>query len=147
MLQPSHGEKDIYTFLGGQRFSLTVDTHLVELRATEHDGRSIKTVCRRRPHESQGASHPGFLQSNLGGPGQILGSEARCWALRVGYFIFNGTQPFNMHEILVLGRSVSKEGAFERIGIATCTERFSKSGVSTMASYFNMEEMTTIALI
>jgi hypothetical protein len=47
----------------------------------------------------------------------------------------------------VLGRSAGKEGALERIGIVTCTEKFSKGGVSTMAGYFNMEEKTTITLI
>ncbi|CAJ0551484.1 Ff.00g114140.m01.CDS01 [Fusarium sp. VM40] len=147
MLQPSHGEKDLYVFLGGQQFSLTVDTHLVELRAIEPDGRSIKTVCRRRPHESQEASHPKSLQSNLGGPGQMLDSETRCWALRVGHFLFEEQRPFNLHEILVLGRSMNKEGALERIGMVTCTERFSKSGVSTMSSYFNMEKKKTITLM
>jgi hypothetical protein len=147
MIQPSHGEKDIYVFLGGQKLSLTVDTYLAELSATDQDGRSIKTVCRRRPHESQQVSHPSYPQSNLSGPGQILRSEARCWALRVGYYSFHGTQHFNLHEILVLGRSAGKEGALERIGIVTCTEKFSKGGVSTMAGYFNMEEKTTITLI
>ncbi|KIL84602.1 hypothetical protein FAVG1_12128 [Fusarium avenaceum] len=147
MLQPSRREKDLDVFLGGQKLSLTVDTHLVELGATEPDGTSIKTVCRRRPHESQESSHPKSPQSDLGGPGQMLGTEVRCWGLRVGYFLSEETQPFNLHEILVLGRSVSREGAFERIGIVTCTERFSKSGVSTMASYFNIERNMAITLI
>ncbi|KAG5656902.1 hypothetical protein KAF25_011071 [Fusarium avenaceum] len=147
VLQPSHGENDLYVSLGGQQFSLTADTHLVEHRATESDGRSIKTVCRRRPHESQELFHPKSLQSNLGGPGQMLGSEVRCWALRVGHFLFEEPRSFNLHEILVLGRSVNKEGAFERIGMVTCTERFSKSGVSTMSSYFNIEKKKTIAML
>ncbi|KAH7242735.1 heterokaryon incompatibility protein-domain-containing protein [Fusarium tricinctum] len=105
MLQPSHGDKDHYVFLGGQQFSLTADTHLADLRVTGLDGKLVNTVCRRRPHDSQDASHPRSVQSNLGGPGQMLSSEARCWALRVGCFLFEGARPFNLHEILVLGRS------------------------------------------
>jgi hypothetical protein len=147
MLQPSYGDKDHYVFLGGQQFSLTADTHLADLRATGLDGKLVKTVCRRRPNDSQDASHPRSVQSNLGGPGQMLSSEARCWALRVGCFLFEGARPFNLHEVLVLGRSVGKEGTFERIGMVTCTERLSKGGVSTMASYFNMEKRMTITLI
>ncbi|RGP64028.1 putative l-serine dehydratase 2 [Fusarium longipes] len=127
--QGSHGW--FVVRLGNTRFSFCPDTTLSTTMADDE-----VSVC-RRCHEYSKEEVGNLLQKSKSGS---EGIKIRCWVLRLGaYRVGNGGE--KEHQWLVLGKSNSQAGYFERVGWGSVRNYEEEQRV------FSQETTATITLV
>ncbi|KAF4465669.1 hypothetical protein FALBO_7482 [Fusarium albosuccineum] len=99
--------------LGTMYFQVEADTLLQTLTTPGTEGRPRMSACRRNPHGSGKSLSDQLVECP---------DEIQCWVLRLGSFSVAAKpaqQGFRYFQLLVLGKSPTRGGAYERIGLAS----------------------------
>jgi hypothetical protein len=146
--------------LGRIRLDLVADAPLQQIIAKGPDGSLERTVCRWNPrHFPQNLSTDNREYPSMEGSGRsdqlpvtttstgTPSSRTRCWALKLGCFpsTLEPESPQRQdHELLILGKSPSRPGDFERLGLVTyCIE---EGRGSTSMELSEREHVATVTL-
>lgn len=140
--------------LGRIELEVFADTVLQHTTAAREDGSVGDTACRWSPlGSSQNASNNSGLEDAYERPvvtakPDLPSSGVRCWALRLGSFpsaTKSKSSVWRDHQLLILGKSPRDPENFERLGLASYSDR--EGSNSAIMELSKQEYETTVTLL